>query len=75
MKNEEYNDCVQTIREIARAIRSNSLSPAERNEIAGNLTIAATRLERLAPITVEELLVKQGNALAEYRTRMSSGSR
>ena len=45
----EYNDCLKALRELARAIRSNGLSAAERNEIAGSITIIATRLERLAP--------------------------
>lgn len=45
----EYQDCLRAIRELARAIRSNGLSAADRNEMAGSLTIIATKLERLAP--------------------------
>jgi flagellin-like hook-associated protein FlgL len=45
----EYNDCLKALRELAAAIRSNGLSAADRNMMAGSLTIIVTKLERLAP--------------------------
>lgn len=72
----DFQDAVKAIREVARAIRSNGLSAAERNGLAGSLTIACTKLERLIPLALVILFLvgcSGGEFSAGIHNRLDSG--